>query len=88
MSPKACPCESEVRRRLLALCGLGQERASLLLTNQMTASARQHVDRCIRRMVIENAIADTEDFCHMDAPFAVFPIGITLDLQLTRMVAA
>ena len=73
--------------RQLAVRGLGHERPTLLLTNQMKTSASQLVDRYARRMVIENAIADAIDFFHMDALSAAVPMKIDLDLQLTLMAS-
>ncbi len=73
--------------RQLAVRGLGHERPTLLLTNQMRTSASQLVDRYARRMVIENAIADAIDFFHMDALSAAVPMKIDLDLQLTLMAS-
>lgn len=73
--------------RQLAVQGLGHERPTLLLTNQMKTSAGQLVDRYARRMVIENAIADAIDFFHMDALSAAVPMKIDLDLQLTLMAS-
>ncbi len=73
--------------RQLAVRGLGHERPTLLLTNQMKTSASQLVDRYARRMVIENAIADAIDFFCMDALSAAVPMKIDLDLQLTLMAS-
>ena len=73
--------------RQLAVRGLGHERPTLLLTNQLKTSASQLVDRYARRMVIENAIADAIDFFHMDALSAAVPMKIDLDLQLTLMAS-
>ena len=73
--------------RQLAVRGLGHEQPTLLLTNQMKASAGQLVDRYARRMAIENAIADAIDFFHMDALSATVPMKIDLDLQLTLMAS-
>ena len=73
--------------RQLAVRGLGHERPTLLLTNQMRTPASQLVDRYARRMVIENAIADAIDFFHIDALCAAVPMKIDLDLQLTLMAS-
>ena len=73
--------------RQLAVRGLGHERPTVLLTNQMKTPASQLVDRYARRMVIENAIADAIDFFHMDALSAAVPMKIDLDLQLTLMAS-
>ncbi len=76
-------CPGDIRQ--LAVRGLGHERPTLLLTEQMKTSASRLVDRYARRMVIENAIADAIDFFHMDALSAAVPMKIDLDLQLTLM---
>ena len=73
--------------RQLAVHGLGHERPTILMTNQMKTSASQLVDRYARRMVIENAIADAIDFFHMDALSAAVPMKIDLDLQLSLMAS-
>ena len=69
--------------RQLAIRDLGHDKPTLLLTHQRTTSVNQLIDRSARRMVIENAIADAIDFCHMDALSAAVPMKIDLDLQLT-----
>ncbi len=76
-------CPGDIRQ--LAVRGLGHERPTLLLAEQMKTSASRLVDRYARRMVIENAIADAIDFFHMDALSAAVPMKIDLDLQLTLM---
>ncbi len=74
--------------RQIAITDLGHEKPTLLLTNQMTAPARDLIDRYARRMIIENTIADAIDFFHMDALSAAVPMKIDLDVQLTLMAGA
>ena len=71
--------------RQLAVTELGHERPTLLLTNQLQARAADLIDRYARRMVIENAIAESIDFFHMDALSSEVPLKIDADLQFTMM---
>ena len=74
--------------RQIVITDLGHEKPTLLITNQMTAPARDLIDRYARRMIIENTIADAIDFFHMDALSAAVPMKIDLDVQLTVMAGA
>ena len=71
------------RMRQLAATGLGHEQPTLLLTNQLPAAVL--VDRYARRILIENAIAGSIDFSHMDALSSAVPLKIDADLQFTLM---
>ena len=71
--------------RQIAITGLGHDDPVLLVTNQMRARPADLVDRYARRMVIENQIAETIDFFHMDALSAA--MRINTDLQLTLMAS-
>ena len=73
--------------RQIAVTDLGHEHPTLLITNRMEAPAPQLIDRCARRMVIENTIADAIDFFRMDALSAAVPMKVDLDLQLTLMAS-
>ena len=73
--------------RQIAIAGLGHDDPVLLVTNQMRARPADLVDRYARRMVIENQIAETIDFFHMDALSAAVPMRINTDLQLTLMAS-
>ena len=74
--------------RQIAIRDLGHDQPTLLLTNQMDASASELIDRYARRMLIENTIADAVNFFHMDALSAAVPLRIDLDVQLTLMASA
>ena len=71
--------------RQIAMDGLGHDRPTLLITNQMEVPAGRLVDRYARRMIIENVIRDAIDFFHMDALSATVPMKIHVDVQLTVM---
>ena len=71
--------------RQLAITELGPERPTLLLTNQLQARAADLIDRYARRMVIENAIAESIDFFRTDALSSEVPLKIDADLQFTMM---
>ena len=73
--------------RQITITDLGHEKPTLLITNQMDATASILVDRYARRMVIENTIADAIDFFHMDALSAAVPLKVQLDLQVTLMAS-
>jgi hypothetical protein len=68
--------------RQLTIADLGHEEPTLLLTNQRL-SAPQLIGRYAQRMIIENGIADSIDFFHMDALSSAVPMKINCDLQLT-----
>ena len=53
----------------------------------MQARPSELIDRYARRMVIENQIAETIEFFHMDALSAADPMRINTDLQLTLMAS-
>ena len=74
--------------RQLAIDDLGHDSPTLLLTNQVNAKPADLIDRYARRMVIENQIADTIGFFHMDALSAAVPMRIDTDLQLTLFASA
>ena len=73
--------------RQLAICDLGHDKPTLLITNRMKERAARLVDRYARRMLVENAIEDAINFFHMDALSSTVPLRINLDLQLTIMAS-
>jgi hypothetical protein len=72
--------------RQLTIADLGHEEPTLLLTNQRL-SASKLIGRYAQRMIIENGIADSIDFFHMDALSSAVPMKINCDLQLTVMAS-
>ncbi len=74
--------------RQIVIADLGHEEPTLLLTNQLTRSARKLIERYAQRMIIENGIADGIDFFHMDALSSAVAMKVNLDLQLTLMASS
>jgi hypothetical protein len=74
--------------RQLVVADLGHENPTFLLTNQMRRSPAKLVSRYAQRMVIENGIAVSIDFFHMDALSSAVPMKINCDLQLTLMASS
>jgi hypothetical protein len=72
--------------RQLTIADLGHEDPTLLLTNQRL-SASKLIGRYAQRMIIENGIADSIDFFHMDALSSAVPMKVNCDLQLTVMAS-
>ena len=73
--------------RQLTITDLGHEEPTLLLTNQLRRTTAQLVTRYAQRMIIENGIADSIDFFHMDALSSAVPMKVNCDLQLTIMAS-
>jgi hypothetical protein len=67
---------------------LGHEEPTFLLTNQMRRFPATLVGRYAQRMVIENGIADSIDFFHMDALSSAVAMKVNCDLQLTLMASS
>lgn len=74
--------------RQLSILDLGHEEPTLLLTNQLRRSARTVIGRYAQRMIIENGIAESIEFFHMDALSSSVPMKVNCDLQLTLMASS
>jgi hypothetical protein len=74
--------------RELMITDLGHEEPTLLLTNQLQRSPVKLIGRYARRMIIENSIADSIDFFHMDALSSAVAMKVDCDLQLTLMASS
>jgi hypothetical protein len=74
--------------REIAVTDLGHEEPTLVLTNQLAASAPKLISRYAQRMIIENGIADGIDFFHMDALSSAVAMKVNCDLQLTLMASS
>lgn len=74
--------------RQITITDLGHEEPTLLLTNQLKASASKLVGRYAHRMVIENGIQDSVDFFHMDALSSVVAMKVNCDVVLTVMASS
>lgn len=62
---------------------LGHEEATVLLTNDLTTPAKKIITRYARRMLIENGLADSIDFFHMDALSSAVALNVDFDVLLT-----
>ena len=71
--------------RQIAVDNIGVHGPILLLTNRLEEPVGKLVDRYARRVLIENAIADTIDFFHLDALSSRVPLKVGVDLQLTLL---
>ena len=74
--------------RQISILDLGHEEPTILLTNQMKRSPATLIERYARRMIIENGIADTIDFFHMDALSSAVAMKVNCDLVLTLMASS
>lgn len=74
--------------RELTITDLGHEEPTLLLTNQLQRSPAKLIGRYAQRMIIENNIADSIDFFHMDALSSAVAMKVDCDLQLTLMASS
>lgn len=74
--------------RELTITDLGHELPTLLLTNQLQRSPAKLIGRYAQRMIIENNIADSIDFFHMDALSSAVAMKVDCDLQLTLMASS
>jgi transposase len=74
--------------RQLTIIDLGHEEPTLLVTNQLKASAVKLIGRYAQRMVIENSIQDGVDFFHMDALSSAVAMKINCDVLLTLMASS
>lgn len=73
--------------RQLVITDLGHEEPTLLLSNQLRRSPVHLIGRYAQRMLIENNIADSIDFFHMDALSSAVALKVNCDLQLTLMAS-
>lgn len=69
--------------RQIAIKDLGHEQPTILITNDMSGSPAKLIQRYARRMIIENNIADTIDFFHMDALSSTVAMKVNCDLAIT-----
>jgi hypothetical protein len=74
--------------RQISILDLGHEEPTILLTNQMKRSPATLIERYARRMIIENGIADTIDFFHMDALSSAVAMKVNCDLVLTLVASS
>lgn len=76
------PGYSETLRQLL-IRDLGHDEPTILLTNDLTSSLKAVITRYARRMLIENGLADSVDFFHLDALSSAVALNVDFDVLLT-----
>jgi hypothetical protein len=69
--------------RQLVIRDLGHDEPTILLTNDDNASAKQLITRYARRMLIENGLADSVGFFHLDALSSAVALNVDFDVLLT-----
>ena len=74
--------------RQIVVTEFGHEDPTIFLTNQLRRGPAQLIQRYAERMIIENAIADSIDFFHIDALSSAVPMKINCDLTLTLMASS
>lgn len=73
--------------RQIFITNLGHEDPTILLTNDLKSSAAQRITRYARRMLIENTLADSVDFFHLDALSSAIRIKVDFDVTLTEIAS-
>ncbi len=83
-------CEENVRvrgcpidLRQIAVKGLGHDRPTLILTNDRTSTPAQLVNRYVKRMTIEQRLAESIRTFHLDALSSAVALNVDLDTTLT-----
>lgn len=74
--------------RQIAVRGLGHDQPTLFLSNDFDISPKALVERYARRMLIENAFAESIDFFHLDALCSAIAIQVDFDVLLTLLASA
>ena len=74
--------------RQLVVTGLGREAATLIITNDRLATAKQLIERYARRMNIEQRLAESIRSFHLDALAGSVPLKVDLDVVLTVLAGA
>jgi len=73
--------------RQLFITDLGHEEPTVLLTNDLKTSAAKRITRYAKRMLIENSLADSVDFFHLDTLSAAIRIRVDFDIMLTEIAS-
>jgi len=74
-------CPSTLRQLLIR--DLGHDEPTILVTNDLTSSPKKIITRYAQRMLIENGLADSVDFFHLDALSSALALNVDFDVLLT-----
>jgi hypothetical protein len=69
--------------RQLLIRDLGHDQPTILLTNDLQSSLKKIITRYAQRMLIENGLADSVDFFHLDALSSAVALNVDFDVLLT-----
>jgi hypothetical protein len=69
--------------RQILVRDLGHDEPTILLTNDINSSPKALITRYAKRMLIENGLADSVDFFHLDALSSALALNVDFDLLLT-----
>jgi hypothetical protein len=68
--------------------GLGREAPTILITNDVSSSPKQLVERYARRMTIERRLAEAIRSFHLDALSSAVALNVDLDVVLSVLAGA
>jgi hypothetical protein len=74
--------------RQVEVRNLGDEEPMILLTNQLTPSVANLIERYTQRVIIGNSIQEGIDFFHEEARSSSIGLNVNCDLQLTLMASS
>ena len=80
---KDCP----ITLRQLLIRDLGHEEPTILITNDLKSSPKKIITRYAQRMLIENGLADSVDFFHLDALSSAVALNVDFDVLLTVLAS-
>jgi hypothetical protein len=69
--------------RQLLITDLGHDEPTILLTNDIASKTKDLVTRYARRMLIENGLADSVGFFHLDSLSSAVALNVDFDVLLT-----
>ncbi|MGH9364872.1 MAG: hypothetical protein ACRD1B_06350 [Thermoanaerobaculia bacterium] len=69
--------------RQMLIRDLGHDEPTILLTNDRRSSLKSIITRYAQRMLIENGLADSVDFFHLDALSSAVALNVDFDVLLT-----
>jgi hypothetical protein len=73
--------------RQLLIRDLGHDEPTILLTNDLTTSLKAVITRYAQRMLIENGLADSVAFFHLDALSSAVALNVDFDVLLTVLAS-
>lgn len=74
--------------RQLVVRGLGRDSLTVVISNDFSSTAKQLVERCPRRMTIEQRLAEAIRAFHLDALAGAVPLNVDLDVVLSVLAGA